>query len=81
MRTATPEAPKEQRETIAVRLPSPLVKSFRMAVLEEHGSYAGGWLAFETERALRAYLLLVQLSNESTPDGEAARRTLERATV
>jgi len=81
MRTAQPEPPKEPREPVTIRLPAPLMKSFRMAVLEEHGSYAGGWLSFEAERALRAYLLLVELSNEVSPDGATARRTLERATA
>jgi hypothetical protein len=81
MRTAAPEPPKETREPVTIRLPPSVMKKFRMAVTEEHGSYAGGWLSFEAERALRGHLVLQELAEESGPEGDVARKILERATA
>jgi hypothetical protein len=80
MRVVVVENPKEERQPVNIRLPTSLMKKFRLMVVNEHGSYAGGWLSYEAERALNTYLLVVQLANEPTPEGTMAKETLARAT-
>jgi hypothetical protein len=63
-----PEGEESQSTSqFAFKLPPELARDFRKFVVNEHGSYYGGWLSFECERALRAYLALsVQAKAGST---------------